>query len=139
MTKSTFKKIEVVFWIVYILMPIFSGWMVYRPLPNEYDEKKHELLDSHHDECGLGGLQSCEVPDKWRDEETGKIYVLEQFTEHHRSEGRRIAITTFAYGLVGCTFFAFTRRRRTGQPFTKAFQKALMVNIIGSLFMYWIA
>ncbi len=139
MKESTLTKLEPVFWVAYILLPIFTGWLAYQPLPNEYDESKHELLESHSEECGPEGLRSCEVPDKWRDEETGKVYTSGQFTEHHRSEGRRIGITVFAYGLIACLFFAYSRVVRRRDTFIKGLEKSIAVNIVVALFMYWLA
>jgi hypothetical protein len=139
MKESTFTKLEPVFWVAYVLLPIFTGWLVYQPLANEYDKNKHELLESHFEECGPEGLRSCEVPDKWRDEETGKVYTSGQFTERHRSEGRRIGITTFAYGLIACLFFAYSRVVRRRETFFKGFKRSIVVNVLVALFMYWIA
>jgi hypothetical protein len=114
------------------------GWLAYQPLSNEYDEKKHKLLESHFEECGPEGLKGCEIPDKWRDEETGKIYTAGQFTEHHHSEARRIGIAAFAYGLIACLFFAYGCVVQGREKFPEGFKKAVVVNILFSLFMYWI-
>lgn len=109
MNISKFEKINIAFWIIYILIPIFTGWMVYQTLPNEYNEERHELLESHLEECGSEGMQSCDVPDKWRDKITGEIYIPSQFSSHHRAEAKRIAIIAFVYGLIGCLFYAYGR------------------------------
>jgi len=138
MKESTFSKIEGVFWVAYILLPIFTGWLAIQPLPNEYDESKHELLKSHAVECGPEGLLSCEAPDVWRDKETGKIYTSEQFTEYHRHEGTRIGITAFSYGLIGCLFFAYGRVVKKRESFLKGFDRAVLINVIVSLLIYWI-
>lgn len=161
MDESKLKKISNVFWAVYILIPIFSGFMMYRYSPNEYDERKHELLESHSVECGTEGMQSCEVPDKWRNVTTGKIYTSNQFVAHRRAEARRIAITTFAYGLIGCLFSAYGRvvryrismnrlmrsegkeyveqdfRHHIRREFIGALKAALCMDIFISLFVYW--
>jgi hypothetical protein len=139
MKESTFKKLEPVFWLAYILLPIFTGWLAVQQHPNEYDEEKHELLESDFEECGPEGLASCEIPQKWRDKETGKVYTSGQFTEHHRREGMRIGITAFGYGLIGCLFFGYGCVVQGREKFLKGFEKAVVVNIVFSLFMYWLA
>lgn len=139
MKESMFKKLEPVFWLAYLLLPIFTGWLAYQYLPNEYyDKKRHELLESHFEECGTQGLESCEIPDKWRDDETGKIFTAGQFTEHQHSEARRIGIATFAYGLIGCLFFAYGRVIQGGEKFLTGFKKAVFANLVFALFMYLI-
>lgn len=161
MNDSRFEKIKAVFWVVYILIPIFTGWMTYQYLPNEYDERKHELLESHFVECGTEGMQSCEVPDKWRNINTGKIYTSSQFTSHRRAEAKRIAFITFAYGLIGCVFSAYVSvvRHRLSmirpmqeigkeyvqqnfnhqmrKMFFESLKSALVVDFFISLFVYW--
>lgn len=161
MNDSKFEKIKAAFWVIYILIPIFTGWMTYQYLPNEYDERKHELLESHSIECGTEGMQSCEVPDKWRNKITGKIYTSSQFSAHRRAEAERIAIIAFAYGLIGCLFSAYgsvVRHRismirlmqeigkeyveqdfhhQMRKMFFDSFKTALVVDFFISLFVYW--
>jgi hypothetical protein len=138
MSESGFKKLEPVVWILYVLLPIFTGWFAYQRLPNEYDEQRHELLRSHSEECGPEGLRSCEVPDEWRDKTTRRIYTASQFTGHRRAEARRIGVTAFAYGLIGCVLFAYGRVVRKRDTFFAGFGKAVVVNLILSLFFYWV-
>ena len=138
MNAAIFTKIKPVFWIAYILLPILTGWFAYAPAENEYDPNKHELLESHFVDCGPEGLQSCEVPEIWRDERTGETYASSQFADHHRSESTRIATTFFAYGLIGCLFFAVDDVVTKRKKFIKAFQKALVVNAAITAFFYWI-
>lgn len=161
MSESKLEKIKAAFWVIYILIPIFTGWMTYQYLPNEYDERKHELLESHHVECGTEGMQSCVVPDKWRNKISGKIYTSSQFASHRRAEAERIAIITFAYGLIGCLFAAYwsvVRHRismiklmqklgkeyvqhdfyqQTRKIFFGALKTAFIVDFFISLFVYW--
>lgn len=58
----------------------------------------------HDVECGPNGLNSCEVVDKWQDDETGKIYHLSEFKTHRRHQALRIAALSFLYGLIACWF-----------------------------------
>lgn len=162
MDDSKFEKVQSAFWIIYILIPMFSGWMAYQYLPGEYDERKHELLESHSIECGTEGMQSCEVADKWRDNNTGEIYIASQFTSHRRAEAARISTITFAYGLIGCLFSAYGRlvrernsmirdmqemgrayipqdfKQHMRQTFIDSFKTALGIDFIISLFFYLI-
>jgi len=138
MKESTFRRIEPIIWVAYLLALIFSGLLVYHPLPNEYDAAKHELLKSHIESCGAEGIRTCQVPDKWRDNKTGKIYTSEQFAGHRHSEAKRIASATFAYGLLGCLLFACgCVVKRQGKFFT-AFGKALLLDIFASVLMYFL-
>ena len=161
MNESKFEKIQAAFWVIYILIPIFTGWMMYQSHPNEYDERKHELLESHAEACGTEGVLSCDVPDRWRDEITGKIYTSSQFSAHKRAEAERIAIIAFAYGLIGCLFSAYgsvVRHRismirlmqeigkeyveqdfhhQMRKMFFDSFKTALVVDFFISLFVYW--
>lgn len=137
-TESKLNKIELVIWIGYLVLPVITQWLAYQPLPDEYRGEKHELLESHFEECGPEGLRSCEVPDTWRDDQTGKIYTADQFTGHHRSEAKRVGITAFAYGLIGCLFFAYGRAVRGRDTFIRAIAKATVANIFISLFLFWL-
>ncbi|HUW38118.1 MAG TPA: hypothetical protein VMV91_12390 [Rhodocyclaceae bacterium] len=138
MKESTFRRIEPIVWVAYLLALIFSGLLVYQPLPNEYDAAQHELLKSHIESCGAEGIRTCQVPDKWRDKKTGKIYTSEQFAGHRRSEAKRIASATFAYGLLGCLFFAYSCVVKRREKFFTAFGKALLLNIFASVLMYFL-
>ena len=47
-SRFSFPKLEVVFWLTYLLLPAFTGWLDYQSLPNEhYDPQQHELLGYH--------------------------------------------------------------------------------------------
>ena len=165
MTESTLDKVNTWFWVFYILVAIFSGFMNYQYLPNEsYDESKHELLESHFESCGTENMQSCEVFDKWRDDATGKIYTFNQFPAHRRSEAGRISITVFAYGLIWCLFSASRKnvlvqisrakiieqirktdenyiededQSKTGKMFLGFLKSALIIDFFASLLVYW--
>lgn len=138
MTRSTFKNLELAFWAAYFVLPIYTGWLVYKPSLHEYDETRDVLLDSHPVGCGTESFVICDFPDKWRDGATGQIYTSGMFLKHHRSESWRISLTAFAYGLIGCLFFAYGRIALHRGTFLKGFQKALMTNAAISIFVYWI-
>jgi hypothetical protein len=44
LNESTLRKIGLVFWAVYLLIPIFFGWSSYHSDVNEYDEKTFAFL-----------------------------------------------------------------------------------------------
>jgi hypothetical protein len=135
--RISFQKCEVLFWLAYFLLPAFTGWLDYRPLPHEhYDPQRHELLSFHIREGWPNGLGSYEVPESWRDEKSGERYSAMLFSEHRQSEARRLGITCFAYGLAGCTFFACSRVARKKNTFRKSFVRALMVDVAVSIFVF---
>jgi hypothetical protein len=138
--RISFQKFEVLFWLVFLLLPAFTGWLDYQPLPNEhYDPQQHQLLSFHVREGWPNGLGSYKVPETWRDEKSGEQYSAQLFVEHHKREARRLGITCFAYGLFGCAFFGYSRVVRKKNTFLKAFRSALMVDFIVSMLAFVIA
>jgi hypothetical protein len=135
MNSRLLNRVQVAFWIAYVALPIFTGWLAYRWLPNEsYDQQKHELLESHEEEDGND--RTGEVADVWKDRETGKIYSREMFEQHVRQEARRMAIAWFAYGLIGCFVFAFSSVATRRTSFAVAFGRALLVDLAIALFTW---
>jgi hypothetical protein len=124
-----FRWAERAFWTAFLLLPFFTGLLQYDYLPNEYyDEDEHELMDSYDVEDDNGC--SHEVYLEWRDKRTNEVYTREQFTSHRRSEGRRLLATMFFYGLIGCTFFAWTESSRGKGSFYELFGKAIAFNLV---------
>jgi len=124
---STFSRLQVGFWISFLVLPIFTGLLSYHWLPNEYyDQRKHELLESHVEERGG---RTGEVHDLWRDKQTGKLFSPADFTIHRQNESWRMAAVWFGYGLVGCFFFAFSRWIRNVGSFYRSFGMATLVNL----------
>ena len=101
------EKIKNIFWLIFILIPLFTGFLQYESAQNEYDERIHTALSSHDVECGTEGLNSCDVVDKWQDNKTGKIYYLSEFKTHRRHQAFRIACLSFLYGLIACAFYVW--------------------------------
>lgn len=124
----TRNQMRSVFWLIYICLPLFTGFLSYNWLSQEYDERNHILLSSHSVECGPNGLNSCDSPDSWKDRNTGKIYHSSEFKAHRRSESIRIAILTFLYGLIGCAFYAWDEKKGSSRSFKELFKEALFVN-----------
>jgi hypothetical protein len=84
------------------LIPFFTGILNYQFLSNEYyDEKRHDLLESH-ERCQDVPYRCADIADLWRDKKTGEIFSRDDFAAHTRDEATRIAIVSFAYGLIGC-------------------------------------
>ncbi len=135
--RPSFLKVEIAFWLVYLILPLSTGWLDYQHLPNEqYDAERHELLDFHTREGWPNGLGSYKVPDVWRDAKTGERFTTQFFYENHKSEARRLAIAYFAYGLLGCAFFALSRVVKKKRSFLHAFRAALMVNTAISILAF---
>jgi hypothetical protein len=148
------EKLRTWFWIIFICIPIFTGFLGYENAENEYDSRKHIALGSHSVECGPEGLVSCERVDVWKDLKSGKIFHLSEFKTHRRYQAFRIACLSFFYGLIGCIFYVFYEVRygiknidvicfgdiereklyRT-QIFNQALKHALIFN--GSVAVFW--
>jgi hypothetical protein len=138
------EKAEIVAWLVYILVGVvclLTGVLGYNYLPDQrYDEGKHELLESHLDSPDEGPRsgQAYEIPDKWQNVETGKVFTPDQFAAHSRSEARRLGIAIFAYGLIGCLLYGYIRYRRYAGNFFESFGKAVIVNLLVAIVVSWI-
>ena len=135
-----FKRTEIVFWLIYLFAPMFTGWLDYRALPNEYfDPARHTVVKSHHREMWpqLAG-DSYEVPDAWRDDATNTTYTAESFSAHHRSEAQRLGLSCFTYGLIGCAFFAYCRSMKDQSGFLRAFRNATIIDVLIALLVFWI-
>src|SRR6266851_3736985 len=133
--QKSLPKAEAIFWVLYLVIPIVTGLLAYNWLPNEsYNPAVHELIASHevNDDEGRTGT----VYDVWKDKKTGRVFRLEEFEEHRRSESIRMTYTWFMYGLIGCTFFAFRQSRFAGKKFTVALAQAIAVNLAVALFTY---
>jgi len=132
-----FQKLQVMFWSIYLILPMFTGWLAYDWLPNEsYDEKRHTVLVAHEVTNKLG--DDHEIPDMWMDKTTGRIYTPRDFSEHKWSEAKRLATVWFVYGLIGCFFFAYARTVKKQAGFHEAFGKAVLVNLafaVGTLIL----
>ncbi len=130
---EVYGKAKSLFWLIYIGLPLFSGFLSYNWLPQEYDERQHILIESHSVDCGMNGMNSCEVPDVWRDKDSGQVYNASQFSEHRRYESIRISILSFLYGLIGCLFFAWDASRSKNMTFIGAFKNALFFDVALSI------
>ena len=129
-------NIRKLFWTIFIGLPIFFGFLSYRWLPQEYDERNHILIESHSIECGPEGFNSCEEPTIWKDRKTGEVYKASDFKSHRLSESFRISVLSFIYGLVGCLFFAWDERKSNYRDFGESFKYALMINGIVVAFIF---
>lgn len=136
---ATFRRVQQIFWILFAILPIFTGWLAYDWLPNEaFNERKHEMLSSHEVCHDVGEVEKCgDMVDVWRDKETGRIYKRQEFATHRQAERWRMLYADFSYGLIGCLFFSFGRWREDRNSFFSAFGKAVCVNIaiVGVMFL----
>lgn len=109
----------------------------YRCIPDEcYNEDIHEILKYHSESVGTEGREVVEVPDRWKNQETGETFTAKDFAKHHESEATRIFLTCFGYGTVGSAFYAYTQRRRNKSDFLKALKLALIINCGISVLIY---
>jgi hypothetical protein len=133
-----FKNMELTFWLVFICVPVFTGWLDYQSLPDEvYDPARHELLKSHMKEAWPDGMGTYRVPDSWRDKATSTIYSAGSFSAHRQSEAKRLGINCFGYGLIGCGFFAYSRGAKGQSAFLRAFRKSIILNAAVAIFVFW--
>jgi hypothetical protein len=133
------KHTELIFWLVFLCVPVFTGWLDYQSLPDEvYDPTRHELLKSQVKEAWPQGLGTYMVPDSWRNGATGTIYSTHAFSAHRQSEAKRLGISWFVYGLIGCAFFAFSRSMKGQSAVIRAFRNSLILNAAVALFVFWI-
>ncbi len=140
MKTARFKKFEIVFWVIYLALPMVTGWLDYQSLPNEhYDPSRHEILRSHAKEAWPEGLGTYQIPDVWKDQATGTVYTFESFSEHHRSEAKRLGLMWFAYGLIGCVFFAYCCFVKERGSFISAFMKGSAIDLVVALIVFWLA
>ena len=129
---------ESAFWIVYVLVPMLTGFLAYSWLPHEsFDPGADRAIASHevtYEENEQD--KTATVYDVWQDRKTGVIYTLKEFEEHRRGEAPRMAYRWFMYGLIGCCFFAFRQSMRE-KKFTIAFAQALAVDFALAAFTYF--
>ncbi len=129
------RNAESIFWLAFILVPMFSGLLAYDWLPHEsYNPETDRLIASH--EVTVGD-KTGEVYDAWQNKKTGAVYRIENFERHRRAESGRMAYTWFMYGLVGCAFYAFRQYKFAEKKFTVAFAQALAVDIVVALYTYF--
>lgn len=126
------SKLRFLFWISFIFVPFFTDFLSYQWLPQEYDYTRHKLLESHSVACGVEGLNSCDIPDVWKDNATGSIYKSSDFKSHRHEQALRISLFTFLYGLLACFFYAWDSTRAKPGIFMLKLKTALMYNLIFS-------
>lgn len=132
---ALFRRLQVGFWTLFIALPILTGLLAYRWLPNEsFDEKRHELVAGH--EVGDRFQDHGISADIWKDKKTGEIFTPARFAEHRKMEARRMAVTWFGYGLVGCLFFAWVGALKGQGRFFVAFGKAVALNLVIAGYMF---
>jgi hypothetical protein len=126
-----FRHIELTFWVLFILIPIFTGLLAYDWQPNEaYNKNEQEILSSHEVCRDVGEAEDCgQMVDVWRDKQTGRIYTRQQFAAHRYAERWRMLYADFCYGLIGCLFFGYARWRTQTNGFYEAVGKAALVNL----------
>ena len=132
-----FFTIEGIFWIAFIVIPLFTGFLAYHWLPNESPILSsgevippNEIISSHEEcrddnSCGI-------VADIWRDTKTNKVYTHDDFKEHRNSEKVRMALVWFCYGLIGCFFYAGVKYYKN-KTFFEYFSRAVLITFVVAL------
>jgi len=96
--------IEKIFWVIYLVLPIFTGILAYNWLPNESPNKDIHIILSSHEECDPYN-QCVQIPNAWQNKETGEIYTPSNFGEHNRKEGNKKTLYLLGYLLLGGIFY----------------------------------
>lgn len=132
------KRVRIAFWWLFFLVPLFTGILAYKFLPDEaYDERRHEMVASHWACENTPGVGRCaDIADEWRDKKTGETFTRDSFSVHRREEAVRSAVVWFAYGLIGCFAFAYFRRNEGEHSFHKYLGMAVCVNVAVALFVF---
>lgn len=137
------EVVQVVFWILFITIPFFTGILAYHWLPNEAPMlaggkvlEPYEIVSSH-EEChdAQVGEDCGTVVDVWKNKNTGEVFTKADFKDHRYSERNRMAITWFCYGLIGC-FFAAGVAYYQKKDFYKYFGIAVLINIAITIFIF---
>ena len=127
--ESAFRRVQTVFWVLYLILPIFTGWLAYKWLPDEaFDEKDHLAISTYEIESRDGG--TTEVVAVWQNKKSGKTFSTNPFPEHRESEAKRLAMVWLGYGLIGCLFFAWSGVVQRRHHFYDSFGKAVLVNLV---------
>ena len=130
------KKMRTIFWWAFLLVPLFTGILAYNWLPNKsYDPDRDEMLSSH-EVCQSDPGPCGDMADVWRDKKTGRIFSRAQFAAHRHQEATRMAVASFAYGLIGCFAFAYFRRHQDKDAFFKYLGVAICVNLAVAIYTF---
>ena len=133
LNRKRLARFEIIFWVTFFLFPLFTGALSYHWLPNEsYDSGIHQELSSK-DCSDLYHKGECVTV--WQDIKTGKIYTRDSFIGHQKEEAKRMAVTWFLYGLIGCFFAGYVNSIKKEKFFDK-FGIAILVNLIISFYIF---
>ena len=128
--KELVQKYEAGFWVVFILLFLFSGIMDYNYLPNEDPYGFNiEILQGHTFEADEYGTTGA-VADVWRNTRTGETFTAKDFAIHNGEEAIRIALISFLYGLLGCVAFVYCRVLSDSWKLKTAILGAVAVNTL---------
>ena len=125
--------------VIYVLAPLVLefttfGFLGYRTAPHQMIRANaHEVLQSMR----VCKADDCDnVPDIWRDKQTGATYRSADFIEHRSTEARRLGWTWFAYGLLGCLGVGWAVARYDGRRLPQAMMATLAVATLVSVMIY---
>jgi hypothetical protein len=107
--------------------------LAYDWLPDEaFDEERHEVVAGHW--AGDGFHVRAEI---WKNKRTGETFTIAHFAEHRKAEVRRMATRDFAYGLIGCFFFAWMAALKKQGGVFAAFGKAVALNLAFAVILWY--
>jgi len=139
MPTLTSPRVVILLFAVYVLLPLFTGFLFYQPDVDEiYDESRHELLDEAPVPADDEGHPEWMRPLEWKNRATGEVFTPESFIDHHRHEAFRMGLISFFYGLLACVYSAYLNQARRGTPFLRAFAVSLPVNAAIAFGVFWL-
>ena len=135
--------VRIGFWFVvglYVLCPLLfailgTSLLSYRAVDHErFAPGQHEALQTEN-RCRLDDCD--DVPVVWRDRQTGTVYRQEDFRDHRREEIRRLGISWFVYGAIGCLLTAWYRQQFSGERVAANLALYLLGNavLVGTLLL----
>ncbi len=125
---------------LFVLCPLLfailgTSSLSYRAVDHErFAPGQHEALQTEN-RCRLDDCD--DVPVVWRDRQTGTVYRQEDFRDHRREEIRRLGISWFVYGAIGCLLTAWYRQQFSGERVAANLALYLLGNavLVGTLLL----
>jgi len=107
------------FWVIYLLLPLFTGILAYDYLPGEgCHPSKYEVIQ-----------EGSDGPLAWRSKETGQVFYWAEFKEQREHERYRLLVVWLGYGFLGSLAYAY-QRSDGDDNFYARLGRGTIVNII---------
>lgn len=124
------RKLRIIFWTLFIALPLFNRLSPSIWLPQEYDLLWSQLLDSHVVACSVEEVNVASISEISQNKKTLEACVNSQFQADRKSHYLRQAIEGFIYGLIGCFFYSWDQSRRNKTLYKNLLQRSLLFNLL---------